>query len=92
MTLPVVWRDEAEADLLEILEYIAARNKPAAARLHAAILHTAERLAEHPAIHRPGRAPGTREAVVHPNYILIYQVTAAQIEILTLIHARQLYP
>jgi len=31
MTLPVVWRDKAEADLLEILDYIAARNKPVAA-------------------------------------------------------------
>jgi addiction module RelE/StbE family toxin len=92
MTLPVVWRDEAEADLLEILDYIGARNKPAATRLHAAILHTAERLPDHPQIHRPGRIPGTREAVIHPNYILIYRITAAAIEILTLIHARQQYP
>jgi toxin ParE1/3/4 len=30
--------------------------------------------------------------VIHPNYILIYRVTDAAIEILALIHARQQYP
>lgn len=92
MTLPVVWNDEAEADLLEIIAYISARNQPAAARLHAAILHSVERLSEHPHIHRPGRVPDTREAVIHPNYILIYRTGAAAIEILALVHARQQYP
>jgi len=92
MTLPVVWDDEAEADLLDILDYIGARNKPAATRLHEIILHTADRLSEHPYLYRTGRAPGTREAVVHPNYLLIYRVTAEAVEILALVHARQQYP
>lgn len=92
MTLPLVWSDEAEADLLDILEYISARNPSASQRLHEAISYAAERLPDHPYIHRPGRIPGTREAVVHPNYILIYHVTADTIEVLTLIHARQQYP
>jgi plasmid stabilization system protein ParE len=48
-------------------------------------------LPDHPFIHRPGRVTGTREAVVHPNYILIYRV-AEQIEILAVLHARQQYP
>jgi toxin ParE1/3/4 len=34
---------------------------------------------------------GTREAVVHPNYILIYRVTADAVEIVNLVHARQRY-
>lgn len=42
-------------------------------------------------LHRPGRIPGTREAVVHPNYILIYRV-AEIIEALAVFHARQPYP
>jgi len=92
VTLPVVWEAAAEASLLEIFDYITPRNKTAALRLYAAIKHTADRLPEHPALHRPGRTPGTREAVVHPNYILIYRVTPDAIEILTLVHARQLYP
>ena len=88
MTLPVVWDDEAEADLLDILDYIGARNKPAATRLHEIILHTADRLSEHPYLYRTGRAPGTREAVVHPNY----RVTMDAVEILALVHTRQQYP
>ena len=43
-------------------------------------------------MYRPGRAPDTREAVVHPNYILIYCVTGEAIEIVRLVHSRQLYP
>jgi len=89
--LPLVWRAEARADLLAIITYIADRNVPAAERLHAAIEHTAEQLPAHPYIHRPGRVAGTREAVVHPNYILVYRVADA-IEVLAVLHARQQYP
>jgi len=35
---------------------------------------------------------GTREAVVHPNYILIYRVGTDAVEIVSLVHARQQYP
>jgi len=41
---------------------------------------------------RRGRRPNTREAVVHPNYILIYRVGAEAIEILAVLHTRQEYP
>jgi addiction module RelE/StbE family toxin len=87
----VVWRAKARANLVKIISYIADRNQHAAERLDAAIQHTAEQLPAHPFIHRPGRIPGTREAVVHPNYLLIYRV-AEDIEILTIVHARQQYP
>ena len=43
-------------------------------------------------MYRPGRAPGTREAVVHPNYILVYRVSAEAVEIVSLVHARRQYP
>jgi toxin ParE1/3/4 len=88
---PLVWRAEARDDLVAIITYIADRNLPAAERLRAAIEHTAERLPAHPYIHRPGHVAGTREAVVHPNYIIIYRVAEA-IEILAVLHARQQYP
>jgi len=35
--------------------------------------------------------PGTREAIVHPNYILVYRV-GETIDILAVLHARQQYP
>ena len=71
MTLPLVGRDEAVNDLLDIFDYIAERNIVAAERLYAIIEHTAERLPDHPYLHRLGRVSGTREAIVHPNYILV---------------------
>ena len=91
MTLPLVWTDEATSDLVEIADYIAPRNFAASQRLIAAIRHAAETLPDHPYLYRPGRVAGTREAVVHPNYILVYRVRET-IEILAVLHARRRYP
>lgn len=90
--LTLVWRPSARADLRGIISYIAERDEGAAANLGHAIEACAERLPDHPFLYRPGRVPGTREAVVHPNYILVYRVTAEAIEIVSLVHARQQYP
>jgi toxin ParE1/3/4 len=90
--LPLIWRPEARQEMDDIFEYIAARRPAAAQRLADAIRHMADRIPEHPYVHRPGRVPGTREAVVHPNYIVVYRVGAAQIDILSVLHARQQYP
>ena len=49
-------------------------------------------LAEHPYLFRPGRVPGTRELIAHPNYLIVYRVTAEQVEIVSVLHARQQYP
>jgi plasmid stabilization system protein ParE len=90
--LRLVWRESARQELRQIFTYIADRDLAAAERLGAAIEACAERLPEHPFLYRPGRAPGTREAVVHPNYILIYRVGTEAVEIVSLVHARQQYP
>jgi plasmid stabilization system protein ParE len=60
--------------------------------LHAAIEACAEGLREHPFLYRPGRIDGTREAVVHPNYILIYEAGNDQVTITAVVHSRQQYP
>jgi addiction module RelE/StbE family toxin len=88
----LVWRPTAREDLRRIIGYIAERNEAAAAALGHAIEACAERLPDHPFLYRPGRAPGTREAVVHPNYILVYRVTVEAVEIVSVVHARQRYP
>ena len=72
--LIVRWTDEALADLEEIADYIAQRNAFAALRIQQLVERTAEQLPLHPYMHRPGRVPGTREAIVHPNYVLVYRV------------------
>lgn len=90
--MPIVsWTDEALADLEEIAAYISDRNTFAALSVQELVQQTAERLPAHPYMYRPGRIPGTREAVVHPNYVLVYRVGEV-IEILAILHARQQYP
>jgi addiction module RelE/StbE family toxin len=78
--------------LVEILDYIEQRNATAAQNLHAAIVQSAENLPLMPYLFRPGRVPGTRELVVHPNYIVVYQVGSDMIDILRILHSRQQYP
>lgn len=90
--LPVNWSAEALSDLEQILGYIADRNPTAADRLLAIATYTAERLSEHPYLYRPGRVAGTREAVIHPNYIIVYRVGPSVVDILSVLHARQAYP
>jgi toxin ParE1/3/4 len=90
--LTLVWRAGALDDLRQIITYIAERDVAAAERLQEAIEAIAQRLPEHPFMFRPGRVPGTREAVVHPNYILVYRVTADAVEVVNLVHARRAYP
>lgn len=86
------WSAEARSDLHDIISYISDRNPSAAERMLALIEHTAEQLPTHPFLYRPGRVAGTREVVVHPNYILVYRVTEEIVGVLAVLHARQQYP
>ena len=88
----VRWSDEATTDLVDIIDYIDQHNPIAAQGLHAAIVQSAENLPLMPYLFRPGRVPGTREHVVHPNYIVVYQVGDDVIDILRVLHSRQQYP
>lgn len=44
-----------------------------------------------PYLYRTGRIAGTREIVVHPNYIVVYRVTD-HLEVLNVLHSRKCYP
>lgn len=90
--LTLKWRPEADADVEAIFTYIAQRNLAAATRLRNAIQACAERLPQHPYMYRRGRRADTREAVVHPNYILIYRDGIDAVEVLNVIHSRRQYP
>ena len=87
----VDWRPEARATLWEILDYIAERNPSAADNLFSAIESVTSSLPHHAYLYRVGRVAGTREIVVHPNYLVVYRVTD-DVEILAVLHARQAYP
>lgn len=88
----LVWRAKARRDFDSIVDYIAKRNPAAAERFEDLIERSVETLVSHPFMHRPGRIPQTREAVVHPNYIVVYRVQNDVITIIAVLHTRQSYP
>ena len=78
--------------MVEIIDYIEQHNATAAQNLYATIVKSVESLPLMPYLFRPGRVAGTREQVVHPNYIVVYQVGNDVIDILRVLHSRQEYP
>ena len=90
--LRVEWRESARADLLAIIDYISDYNPDAAQRMKDDIEAKAINLAEYPKRHRPGRIAGTREMVVHPNYLIIYSAGDESVVILRILHAAQQWP
>jgi toxin ParE1/3/4 len=91
--LPIDWQPSADEDLAEILSYIKARNELAALRLFNLIESALEHTSEHPYLYKQSeRVDGAREIVVHPNYILVYQVEQNCIKVLRVLHSRQKYP
>ncbi|MFT4195096.1 type II toxin-antitoxin system RelE/ParE family toxin [Ottowia sp.] len=91
--LPIFWLESADADLDRIIGYIAQRNYPAAERLWHRLRESVLPLAEHPYLYRQSeRVPGLREIVAHPNYLVLYRVTATHVEVVGVVHARRNFP
>jgi toxin ParE1/3/4 len=90
--LRIVWSQRARDRLIEIAGYVAERDADAAARLWQRLVEVTGPLSDHPYIYRPGRVGGTRELVVHPNYIIVYRVLEDSVEIDNILHARRQYP
>ena len=86
------WQATAVVDLLAIVDYIADNNPDAAQALKEKIEEKTARLPDNPKMHRPGRVDGTREMVIHPNYIVVYAETPDVVRILRILHAAQQWP
>lgn len=74
------------------IDYIAARDSAAAERIKALIEHHIALARVVPGMGRPGRVEGTRELIVHPNYIVIYRANDTRMTIIRVLHAHQRYP
>lgn len=90
--LPVIWSRRARHDLGVTLAFIRQRSPAGAVKINSLIRTSVEKLPQFPHLHREGREPGTREALVHPNYIYVYAVREDAIYILRVLHSRQHYP
>jgi toxin ParE1/3/4 len=86
------WRQAAREDLLAIVDYISDDNPAAAEALKDEIEAKVLRLLDHPKLYRSGRVPGTREMVVHRNYVVIYNQDKTTISILRVLHGAQQWP
>jgi toxin ParE1/3/4 len=88
----LVWRPRAGDRFDSLLRYIADRDERAAERLELRATEALDLARSMPFIGRPGRVAGTRELIVHPNYILVYEVDDLHLRVLRVLHARQQYP
>jgi addiction module RelE/StbE family toxin len=90
--MAVRWTKRALASLAAISAYIARDNPTRATTFVQEIRAKTQVLAEFPAIGRPGRVAGTRELVVHENYIVPYRARGEQVDILTVQHVAKRWP
>lgn len=88
----VLWRPMALADREHIVDYIAQHDPAAALRFDELIEQKVRKLLAQPTLYRTGRKPGTREMVVHPNYLVIYRIHKGNVEILRVKHAARKRP
>jgi addiction module RelE/StbE family toxin len=88
----VIWTPEAWQDRIDIWDYIAAKNPPAAAEMDELFSDTVARLANYPMLGQPGKIQGTRESVPHGSYRLVYEIEGETVWILALVHAARQWP
>ena len=86
------WEADALLQLDGIVRYISERNQAAAKKLYNEVVSRIELLRTFPELGRIGRAPGSREMVIHANYIVVYAVRENTIDIVRVLHVRQKYP
>ena len=88
----LAWTRQANNDRKSIREYIAQDNPAAALALDELFPEKAALLVAHPNLGRPGRIAGTRELVVHRNYVMIYDMEGDVVRVLRVLHAARQWP
>lgn len=89
----IEWLPTAERTLAAQIDWVAERDPWAAIDMGDAICAAVDRLADFPAMARPGRVPGTRESVVVGTpYIVVYRIEASAVLILRVLHGAQRWP
>lgn len=90
--IELLWTIKAIRDRHEIYDYIEADDPVAALVLDELFAGRAGGLVEHPDLGRRGRVGGTRELVVHQNYILVYELAGEVVRVLRVLHAARQWP
>ena len=87
--MAVKWTKTALRSIDEIATYIAQDNPARATSFVLELRTSTAKLETFPGMGRAGRVPGTRELVLHKNYIAIYRVKDENVEILRIHHTAQ---
>jgi toxin ParE1/3/4 len=90
--MAVKWLVGALKNLAVIAAHIAQDKPERASTFIREIREKTNRLPDFPSVGRAGRVAGTRELVVHKNYIVIYRMKSGVIEILRVHHVAQKQP
>ncbi len=91
--MPIQFSKRAEADLASIGDFIAKDSLAYAAKFTDEIVTILiTQLESSPKSGRPGRVAGTRELIVHHNYIVAYRVHKDTVVIITIRHTARLWP
>ena len=90
--MAVKWLKIALHNLGSIADYIALDNPKRAITFIQELREKTNLLPEFPSVGRAGRVAGTRELVVHKNYIVTYRMKGESIEILRVRHVAQKHP
>lgn len=90
--MELVWTPEAVQDREDIYDYVESENPVAALVLDELFSEKAQWLTNHPGGGRLGRVPETKELIVHPNYMLVYEVVGKQVRVLNLVHTARQWP
>ncbi|MES4615011.1 MAG: type II toxin-antitoxin system RelE/ParE family toxin [Ewingella sp.] len=90
--MQLVWKPMALEDRERIFDWLSAQNVQAAIALDDEFDLFSERVCIDPLIYRECRVAGLREAVIRPNYIMIYQIRDVELHIVRIIHTAQRWP
>ncbi|GHE20378.1 type II toxin-antitoxin system RelE/ParE family toxin [Halomonas urumqiensis] len=90
--MELVWTTEAIQDRDDIYDYIESENPIAALAIDELFSEKATMLLDHSDSGRPGRVSGTRELVIHPSYMLVYDIVGEQVRVLSVVHTARHWP
>ncbi len=90
--MKLVWPAQAKRELGDIVSYIWVDNPAAAKYVRKRVETTATYLKSQPFMGRQGAIAGTREAIPHPGYRIVYQLTEETVFILSIVHTARQWP
>ncbi len=82
------WTNRALGRLDEIAAYIAKDNPTRATTFVTELRKKVDILKSHQ-LGKAGRVFGTKELVLHPNYLAVYRVKDGEVQIITILHTAQ---